>query len=134
MVLILKRQQPFLILFLVLSVLSGLAFLVSAGGSDPVPHWLAAAWAAGLFVTGCLGLAGIAWQRWNVLRGIAVTRGVLMLQAGLVTAYGGLLGLYLRPMEWVIILAACGTWAFVNLWESRLMARDLGRVEAADER
>lgn len=134
MVLILKRQQPFLILFLVFAVLSGFGFLANSG-TGPVPHWIGAAWAGALFFTGSLGLAGILWQRWNVLRGIAVTRGALMMQAGLVVVYAGLLGLYLPLDEWAITLAAGATWTMANLWESRLMARDIGRVmEAAGER
>lgn len=132
LVIVIQRQQPFLILFLVLATMSGVGFWVQARDpGDPVPMWLEQVWAYCLFVTGLMGLAGIVWQRWHVLRGKMLLRGTLMLQAGVVATYGGLLGLYLRPAEWTVILVVVATWVWVNLWEARLLARDLGTIGEA---
>ena len=133
LVIVIQRQQPFLILFLVLATMSGVGFWVQASDphDSPVPMWLAQAWSYALFVTGLMGLWGIVWQRWQVMRGKALLRGVLMLQAGVVTVYAGLLGLYLRPAEWAVVLVVAVAWVWVNLWESRLLARELGTIEEA---
>lgn len=133
LVFVIQRQQPFLILFLVLATMSGVAFWVQASDTDPspVPRWLAEAWSYGLFVTGVMGLGGIVWQRWRILRGKTLLRGTLMLQAGIVAAYTGLLGLYLRPVEWAVVLVVGAAWVWVNLWEARLLARELGTIEEA---
>lgn len=135
MVLVLSRQRPHLILFLVLSVLTGVAYYTTTSQPSPIPPWLAQAWAIVLGVTGCMGLAGIAWQRWHLERGMLLERGALMLQSGFVVAYVGLAGRYVPAGEWVLLLVIAAVWAFVNLWEARLLARDLSRLEdATDER
>lgn len=137
LVIVFQRQQPFLILFLVLATMSGVGFWVQASEPHeaPVPAWLAQAWAYALFITGLMGLAGIAWQRWRMVSGKMLLRGTLKLQAGVVTAYTGLLGLYLRPAEWVVVLVVGAVWVWVNLWESRLLAREIGSIgEVTGER
>lgn len=133
LVFVIQRQQPYLILFLVLATMSGVAFWVQASDphDSPVPAWLAQAWAYALFITGVMGLSSIVLQRWQVLRGKMLLRGTLMLQAGIVAAYTGLLGLFLRPVEWLVVLVVGAVWVWVNLWESRLLARDLGTIEEA---
>lgn len=133
MVLVLSRQQPFLVLFLVLCTLSGIAFWVGDEAPD-LPGWLAQAWASALFVTGLAGLAGIAWQRWHLVRGKMLLRGILMVQAGAVLVYSGLIGLYLPTDVWAVVLVFGAVWVAVCLWESRLLAKELGAVgEAAGE-
>lgn len=133
MVFVLSRQKPHLVFFLFLSALSGIGFWFASGDPDPLPSWLAQAWAIALSVTGSLGLAGILWQRWNFIRGMYLARGSLMMQAGLAVVYSGLVGLYVELAEWIIVLIAAMAWAFTNLWEARLMAKDLTRLEGAGE-
>lgn len=137
LVIVFQRQQPFLILFLVLATMSGVGFWVQAADPEPspVPMWLAQAWAYALFATGLMGLAGIAWQRWRMVSGKMLLRGTLMLQAGAVAVYVGLLGLYLRPAEWAVVLVIAAAWVWVNLWECRLLAREIGSIgEVTGER
>lgn len=132
-VIVFQRQQPFLILFLVLATMSGVGFWVRASEpqGSPVPMWLEQAWSYALFITGLMGLAGIAWQRWRMVSGKILLRGTLMTQAGMVASYVGLLGLYLRAAEWAVVLVIGAVWVWVNLWESRLLAREIGSIEEA---
>ena len=137
LVIVFQRQQPFLILFLVLATMSGVGFWVQASDPDPspLPMWLAQAWSYALFVTGLMGLAGIVWQRWRMVSGKMLLRGTLMLQAGLVVVYAGLVGLYLHTAEWAVVLVIAAAWVWVNLWESRLLAREIGSIwEVTGER
>lgn len=131
-ILILSRQQPFLLLFLVLCVLSGVAFWVSPADPAPLPRWVAQGWAAFLFFTGILCLLGILWQRWNVERGLLLERGALMIQAGAVIVYAGFTVYYEVPLRWVVVVVAV-VWSGVAIWEARLIKQDLGRLKEVTE-
>lgn len=137
MVIVLKRQQPFLLFFLALTTLSGLGFLLSpdTGDSRELPPYVTHGWAWCLLVTGALGLVGVAWQRWRVLRGILIVRGALMLQAGAVVAYAGFL-IGHRVPQWQLSTLAAAVWVWACLAEARLLRKDIGLIEgaAADER
>lgn len=134
MVLVLSRQKPHLILFLVLSLLSGIGYLASDPkenpGSGKLPAHVSSTWAWLLVVTGLIGLAGIVWQRWHVERGMLVERGALLLQSGAVVVYAGFLAGY-HPPQWALSVTAAAVWSGINIWEARLIKRDLGRLEVA---
>lgn len=131
-IVVLSRQKPHLVLFLVLSILSGVAYLTGSPDATPgqgdLPPYVSAVWAWALLVTGSLGVAGILWQRWYVLRGMYLERSALLLQASGVTVYAGFLSAY-QPDDWLISAVAGGVWAVINVWEARLIKRDLGMIE-----
>lgn len=134
MVLILKRQQPFLLFFLVLTTLSGVGVIAAAPQPSKLPHHVTYGWAWCLLVTGLLGLVGVAWQRWSVLRGMLFVRGALMMQAGAVVVYAGFLIGYRAP-QWFLSIIAAAVWVWACLAEARLLRKDIGLIEGAtDER
>lgn len=134
LILILKRQKPHLILFMVLSVLSGLAYYAgpaeSSAMAKELPSWVPEAWAIVLLLSGLAGLFGIVWQRWRVERGMLMERGALLIQAGMVIMYGGVL---VSVLGWgaAISAGAAAAWAGANIWEAALIRRDLRSIEEA---
>lgn len=131
-IVVFSRQKPHLVLFLVLSFLSGVAFLTgepeATPGKGDLPHHVAAGWAWVLLVTGTMGLAGIVWQRWHVIRGMYLERGALLLQSSAVVLFAGFLVAY-RPRDWLASVIAAAVWSGVNVWEARLIKRDLSLIE-----
>lgn len=134
LIVVIQRQQPFLLFFLVLATLSGLGWFLGpteqSPGQGALPPYVTNGWALTLVVTGALGLAGIGWQRWHFIRGVMVLRGSLMMQAGAIVAYVGFLIGYQAP-QWQLSTLAAAVWVWADLAEARLLARDLGRVEGA---
>lgn len=129
-ILVLSRKKPHLILLLILSVLSGLAYFLDGPVEPKIPQWLAQAWAVVLLFSG--GLALVAHlQRWDRERGMHVERGALTLQAAAVTGYGLALPAYLGwQAQTAVSLLAAATWAGTNLWEVRLIGEDLKLISA----
>lgn len=134
LVIILKRQQPFLLFFLVLTTLSGAAFLLSPGTGDSgqLPPYVTHGWAWCLLLTGALGLVGVAWQRWGAMRGILLVRGALMLQAGAVVVYAGFL-IGHQVEQWHLSTLAAAVWVWACLAEARLLRKDIGLIEEATD-
>lgn len=130
LVLVLQRQQPFLLFFLVLTTLSGAGFLLSPDATGELPPYVTHGWAWCLLVSGSLGMVGVAWQRWGIMRGILFVRGALMMQAGSVVAYAGFLIGYRVP-QWHLSTVAAAVWVWACLAEARLLRRDLGLIEGA---
>lgn len=134
LVLVLKRQKPHLILFMVLSVLSGLAYFIGPAESEAMlkelPDWVPLAWAMVLLISGLLGLGGIIWQRWRVERGMLLERGALLIQAGAVSLYGGSL-LLANGWAAALVVGATAAWAIANVWEARLIRQELLSIEEA---
>lgn len=129
-ILVLSRQKPHLVFVLGLSILSGLALVVTPEESvDPdLPLIVQQVWAGVISTTGLLGLGGIVWQRWNVVRGLLLERGSLLIQSAAVTIYAGVIVSYLGWGS-VIPVAVALWWVVTNVWEALLIKRDLRRIE-----
>lgn len=137
LVIVLQRQQPFLLFFLGLTTLSGLGFLLSpdTGDGEDLPPYVTHGWAWCLLATGLLGLAGVTWQRWSIMRGILILRGALMIQSGSVVVYAGFFIGHQVP-QWPLSTVAAGLWVWACLAEARLLRKDIGLIDkaASDER
>lgn len=129
-ILVLSRQKPHLVFVLGLSILSGVGFAVAPEKSvDPdVPLIAQQVWAWTISTTGLLGLLGILWQRWSVERGMLLERGALLVQSGVVVVYAGVIVAYLGWGATVSVAVALW-WVVTNIWEARLIRRDLERME-----
>lgn len=130
MVLVLKRQQPFLLFFLVLTTLSGFGVVANDPEPSALPNHVTIGWAWCLLITGSLGLIGVGWQRWRVMRGMLIVRGSLMMQAGAVIVYAGFLIGY-QVEQWLLSVIAAAVWVWACLAEARLLRKDLGLIEEA---
>lgn len=122
------RQRPHEVLLLVLSVVTGLSYLL---GSPPpgsvvalMPHWEIRLWAATLVVSGALGLTSL-WRRWRGTEfGLRLEMGAMLIGAGALLlpsftafTFGGW-----RALLGGGILAA---WCVANLWQAWQNHRDL---------
>lgn len=132
MVIVLQRQQPFLLFFLVLTTLSGLGFLLNpdVGDGEEIPLFVRYGWAWCMLATGSLGLAGVALQRWRMIRGILLVRGALMAQSGSVVAYMAFV-IGFQVEQWMLSTVAAGVWVWACLAEARLLRKDIRRIDQA---
>lgn len=135
-ILVLSRQKPHTVLLLFASFVSGLLYVAGWGRSPSLdatdPHWLGAAWAWASLLSGLLGLAGILWQRFNVVRGLMIERGALLIQASLLVAYAGALLTFNGSAASIPVITALA-WAGANVWEARNMKRDLALIIEASQ-
>lgn len=129
-ILVLSRQKPHLVFVLGLSILSGVGFAVAPEKSvDPdVPLIAQQVWAGVVSITGLLGLLGILWQRWSVERGMLLERGSLLIQSGAIVIYAVVIVVYLGWGATIAVLVAIW-WIGTNIWEARLIRKDLERME-----
>lgn len=136
MVYVLSRQKPHLMLFMILSILSGIAYLLgpaeSAALENELPTWVPPVWAWFLLMSGLVGMWGMVWQRWQVERGMLLERGALLIQAGAILLYGGVL-VVANGWAATVSAGAALVWAGANFWESRLILRDLRMLEEVSE-
>lgn len=129
-ILVLSRKKPHLIFFMVLVVLSGLAYFVEGPVENEIPDWLGRTWAGFLLWSGSVALIAHL-QRWDRERGMHVERGALTIQSAAVLAYGACLPQYLgwTPGTFISILAALA-WAAANFAEVHLIGSDLKLISA----
>lgn len=120
------RQRPHEVLFLVWSLIFGVAGLTTAPAPTTVaalvPHWETLAWSATLAVSGAVGLVGIALRRWVL--GLQVEAGAQLIGTGALLIYaaavfivGGWRGLFAGGL---IVM-----WMAANLWRVWQISRDL---------
>lgn len=129
-ILVLSRKKPHLILFLILTILSGLSFFAGGSVSGELPNWLVRSWSGFLLVSGSAALIAHL-QRWDRERGMHAERGALSLQSGAVLIYGALLPVYVGWSAPILIsVFAAIAWAAANLWEVWLITADLKMINA----
>lgn len=124
------RQRPHEVLFLVWSLIFGVAGLTTAPAPASiaalVPHWETAAWSATLAVSGAVGLVGISVRR-NWVLGLRVEAGAQLIGTGALLIYaaavflvGGWRGLFAGGL---IVM-----WMLANLWRVWQISRDLKEI------
>jgi hypothetical protein len=118
------RHRPHEILFLVVSVVVGVAY--TAGAPPPtsvaalLPGWTVRVWAVGLAVSGLLGAAGlVARAAWA----LQLEQAAMLIGAGALVWYTAAVA----PFGWRALFAGCisAAWAGANLWRAAQIRRDL---------
>jgi len=130
-VIVAGRSRPHELLLLGWSLLSGISYLLGAPPPGSItalmPAWEIHAWAAGLLVSGLVGLVGC-WWRGNHALGLGLESGGLLIGSGALLLYtvaafsvGG----------WRALFAAglVATWLAANLWRVGQIRRDLRDVK-----
>lgn len=127
-VIVTGRHRPHEILFLALSVVTGLAYTFGAPPPNSLaallPGWALAVWAIGLALSGAVGLVGI-WLRRPA--GLHIEQGAMLLgTAALVWYTAGVIGL----AGWRGLFAGgvSVAWAVANLVRAWQIQRDLRSV------
>jgi hypothetical protein len=114
------RHRPHELLFLVVSLLVGVAFIVGAPppGSltAALPGWAVLVWSVGMAASGVLGLVG-AW------RSLRLEQAAMLLGASALVWYVAAVAQF----GWRALLAGliCAAWACANLWRAWQIRRDL---------
>lgn len=133
--LVLSRRKPHLILFMILSALSGLAYFLGPAESGAInsemPSWVQPAWAVCLLFSGTIGIYGALIYRSRLVKGMMVERGALLIQSGAVVFYGGAL-VIASGWAGTISAGAAIAWAGANIWEAKLITQDL-KLIASEE-
>ena len=84
------RDRPHELLFLGLSLLSGISYLLGAPPPGSItalmPPWEIHAWAGGLLASGLIGLVGC-WWRGNHARGLGLEMGAMLIGSGALLLY-----------------------------------------------
>lgn len=127
------RGRPHEQLLFGVSVLLGISYLVRV----PAPQTLTAAvpravvllWAAGLAVSGVVGLVGCLW-RGNVVTGLGIERGGLVMSTAALALIGTVV---VAETGWrgVFTAAIVIAWAIAHLLRCVQITRDLRQVAAA---
>lgn len=133
-VIVLSRQKPHLFLFQFLAILTGLQILAGPderGAMErEVPGMIQVGWAWGLTISGALTLAAHMARRFDPDRYMGIECGALLIQAGMVLLYGTVLFVV---AGWAATLSGglALAWAAANIWEVRLIRRDLQLIVKA---
>lgn len=118
------RHRPHEILLLAVSLLLGVAYTVGAPPPASVtallPAWAVHVWAAGMGVSGALGLAAVA-VRWS--RALQVEQAAMLIGAAALIWYT----VAVLPLGWRSLLAVAISvaWTSANMWRATQIHRDL---------
>lgn len=124
LVIVSGRHRPHEILLLVVSLVTGVAYLIGAPPPQSIAALMAAwalhVWSAGLTISGVLGLAAIAS---NASWSLRVERGAMLIGAAALVWYAGAV----VPFGWKALLAGLISlaWASANVWRAFQIGRDL---------
>jgi hypothetical protein len=114
------RHRPHEILFLVVSVVTGVAYTIGAPPANSLaaslPSWALSVWAVGLAASGVIGLIGVLWSMRFEAAGMLIGAAALVWYVAAVVPFGW------RALFAGLISAA---WAGANLWRALQIYRDL---------
>lgn len=118
------RHRPHEALLLLVSLLLGVAYTVGAPPPASVtallPPWAVHVWAAGMGISGALGLAGLAMRS---PRGLQVEQAAMLIGAASLIWYM----VAVVPLGWRSLLAVAisAAWMSANVWRAWQIRRDL---------
>lgn len=134
---VLGRHRPHEVLFLVFSVIWGVAYLVGAppptSMAAVMPPWVVRTWAAGLLLSGLVGLTGILLIRRSVERCLLLEQGAILIGAAALTLFTVAA---LQFAGWRAGFAGgfAGALALAHLWRADQIRRDLTRLAQGHHR
>jgi hypothetical protein len=124
------RYRPHELLLLVVSVVTGVAYLL---GSPPptsvaalLPHWQTYTWAAGLLASGVMGIFGCAWRR-DLELGLQAERAAMLIGGGALLLYTVSV-FALGGRRALLAGGITAAWTAANLWRAWQIGRDLREI------
>ncbi len=135
MIVLAGRHRPHELLLLAWSALLGASYLVRVPAprslAAAVPHWVVLLWAAGLVLSGAVGLLGCLW-RGQAETGLGLERGAMLMSTAALTliAVASLAANGDRALFGVGLMSA---WAMANVARAMQITRDLRQIAAAIE-
>ena len=132
-VLVTPRYRPHEILLLALSVLLGVSYLVRVPAPQTltaaVPRWVVLLWAAGLALSGLVGLVGCLW-RGDIVVGLGLERGALIMSTAALTLISAVI-VSATGLRGAFSAGITIAWALANLYRCIQITTDLRQVAAA---
>lgn len=123
-VIIAGRHRPHEVLLLAVSLMLGVAYTIGAPPPQSLtallPGWAVHVWAAGMGVSGLIGLVGVVFRAGWALQ---VEQAAMLIGAAAWAWYVAAL----LPFGWRALLAItiCGGWMAANLWRAWQIRNDL---------
>jgi hypothetical protein len=129
-VVVVSRHKPHELFFFVLSIITGLAYVIASPPQGSILKelhpYLAAAWSWSLLVSGICGVVGYCWRK-HAERGMEIERGALVMQVGAIGIYAS--ALFANVGGRALFAGGIAiAWAGANAWEAWLITKSLRRI------